>query len=632
MRTTLAGKAWLHRGAGLGTKRFDVPGSFSERSPCVSGPAALALLSLWCSTCAGLPAAPYTTQVYKQATSPGAFIGEGINGIAAAMLHQDSDKQCNAAYSPLGYSAILAALAEGASGKTRSQMLSALKLPQDSSLTRATYRSVLGRMKEKNAVNKPEFRSWFYVYTKSVKLEDSYSAILRDHYLMSVRNIQEIEEDLPTDFFINKAPAPAAPEAEAAPATPAAPAAPAAPAIPEVPEAPPAAPVASEVPDVAADEKVPLVAEAPMTKPSEEKPKGEEPAAAAAALEDVPVVPDVADAIPAVVEEAAKPAAAAEVSPLDTAKVGEAATAGLGEDEAAAKPIDADQAALENKISLAKFEKKPTGDKKKDDKKKGRDAEDTNDRQPSSGPMLLSTFNALYYRGVWQVPFDAKFKDDFMVSEGKTKEVTTLRTQGTFRIGEIKELNATAVELPYKGESGRYSLLVLLPKAEDGIAKLTEALTKYSFRYLAKSMREKQVDVAIPEFEIDCISHPQAVFRKLGMTAMLDKENAEFPGISKNQRLYLQDDGMAQLVRFKVDDTNAVANYLSAMSMSTRSGLNVFHANRPFVFYLRDNLDNLTIVAGRVVDPTIRPEHGLPDATPEEEQEQEQEQEQIRRL
>ena len=43
------------------------------------------------------------------------------------------------------------------------------------------------------------------------------------------------------------------------------------------------------------------------------------------------------------------------------------------------------------------------------------------------------------------------------------------------------------------------------------------------------------------------------------------------------------------------------------MSMSTRGGLNVFHANHPFVFYLRDNLDNLTIVVGKVTDPTIRP-------------------------
>ena len=47
------------------------------------------------------------------------------------------------------------------------------------------------------------------------------------------------------------------------------------------------------------------------------------------------------------------------------------------------------------------------------------------------------------------------------------------------------------------------------------------------------------------------------------MTAMLEKDGAEFPGISKNQRLYLQEDAMAQLVRFRVDDDSAVANYLS---------------------------------------------------------------------
>lgn len=63
---------------------------------------------------------------------------------------------------------------------------------------------------------------------------------------------------------------------------------------------------------------------------------------------------------------------------------------------------------------------------------------------------MLTTFNALYYKGAWQVPFDAKFHDDFLVAEGKTKQVTALRTQGTFRIGEVKELNATAIDLPYK--------------------------------------------------------------------------------------------------------------------------------------------------------------------------------------
>lgn len=50
------------------------------------------------------------------------------------------------------------------------------------------------------------------------------------------------------------------------------------------------------------------------------------------------------------------------------------------------------------------------------------------------------------------------------------------------------------------------------------------------------------------------------------------------------------------------------------MSMSTRSGLNTFHANHPFVFYLRDNVDNLTIVVGKVVDPSIRPTNSALDA------------------
>lgn len=45
--------------------------------------AVLAVLALRPGPCSGLP---YSPQVYKQATSPGAFIGEGINNIAAALL------------------------------------------------------------------------------------------------------------------------------------------------------------------------------------------------------------------------------------------------------------------------------------------------------------------------------------------------------------------------------------------------------------------------------------------------------------------------------------------------------------------------------------------------------------------
>ena len=56
------------------------------------------------------------------------------------------DMESNLAFSPLGYSALLAILAEGARGDTREQLINALHLPEDPQVTRSAYKAVLGRL------------------------------------------------------------------------------------------------------------------------------------------------------------------------------------------------------------------------------------------------------------------------------------------------------------------------------------------------------------------------------------------------------------------------------------------------------------------------------------------------------
>jgi len=88
-----------------------------------------------------------------QGTSPGAFVGEGINALAVALL-QDSEHSpaANVAFSPLGHAAVLAALAEGAAGATQGELLAALRLPRDAPLGRAAYRAVLSRLQVGNRI------------------------------------------------------------------------------------------------------------------------------------------------------------------------------------------------------------------------------------------------------------------------------------------------------------------------------------------------------------------------------------------------------------------------------------------------------------------------------------------------
>jgi serine protease inhibitor len=58
--------------------------------------------------------------------------------------------ESNLAFSPLGYSALLAVLAEGARGDTRNQLANALHLPENPEVSRDTYRTVLQRLHVSN--------------------------------------------------------------------------------------------------------------------------------------------------------------------------------------------------------------------------------------------------------------------------------------------------------------------------------------------------------------------------------------------------------------------------------------------------------------------------------------------------
>ncbi|CAG4960089.1 unnamed protein product [Colias eurytheme] len=128
------------------------------------------------------------------------FIGEATNLISTALLQDNIDSENDVAFSPLGYSAILAILAEGASGETKEQIMTALHLPNDQKLIRTTYRYILQRLKYTNKFeqNKPELQNYFYVY-KNYSINNDYKKILEEYYLTDVKSVERHTDYIPDD-------------------------------------------------------------------------------------------------------------------------------------------------------------------------------------------------------------------------------------------------------------------------------------------------------------------------------------------------------------------------------------------------------------------------------------------------
>lgn len=125
-------------------------------------------------------------------------------------------------------------------------------------------------------------------------------------------------------------------------------------------------------------------------------------------------------------------------------------------------------------------------------------------------------FNGLYYKGEWETPFERKPADSSRVFYKSEKEkifVPTIHSQGLFNAGDISTLDSKAIELPYKG--GRYSLLILVPNARNGLTKLISDLSGYPLSSIYDQLTEKLVDVSLPCFEINTISKPISSLRKV---------------------------------------------------------------------------------------------------------------------
>merc|ERR1711970_228401 len=88
----------------------------------------------------------------------------------------------------------------------------------------------------------------------------------------------------------------------------------------------------------------------------------------------------------------------------------------------------------------------------------------------------LVLVNAIYFKGDWEIKFDPKHtkEQDFHLNDGSKKQVPMMRLKEHFQYAELDSLDASMLELPYKGNL--LVMQILLPRANNGLGQLEEKL------------------------------------------------------------------------------------------------------------------------------------------------------------
>ena len=211
--------------------------------------------------------------------------------------------------------------------------------------------------------------------------------------------------------------------------------------------------------------------------------------------------------------------------------------------------------------------------------------------------------NAIYFKGDWASQFkkDQTHDEDFTVSSTRKVKAPLMHQKHSYPFQEDASLQV--LELPYKGND--LSMLVLLPKAADGLVDLEKSLSASKIADLRGRLCSRKVEVYLPKFKLEASLSMRTTLEGLGMNVPFT-DAADFSGMDGRRDLYISAVVHKAFVDVNEEGTEAAAATGVVMTMkSARIELPpvVFRADHPFVFAICDKNDGSILFLGRVTDP-----------------------------
>lgn len=209
--------------------------------------------------------------------------------------------------------------------------------------------------------------------------------------------------------------------------------------------------------------------------------------------------------------------------------------------------------------------------------------------------------NAIYFKGDWQEPFElASTRPQTFFGAGATKDVPMMRSSQRLRLAAPKGAALRVLELPYKG--GDHALVIVLPQAKDGLAKIEKTLAAAELQAWIDGASETLVDLEMPRFTVEDSVDLGPVFAALGLADLFKPKRVDLRGIA-DAKLALSGAFHRTFVAVDERGTEAAAATAITVSVTSASPSTPFVVDRPFLFLIRDTRSGLFLFLGRLSDP-----------------------------
>jgi len=223
---------------------------------------------------------------------------------------------------------------------------------------------------------------------------------------------------------------------------------------------------------------------------------------------------------------------------------------------------------------------------------------------PPIDPLTMAfLINAIYFEGSWTLEFDPErtVSGDFRRDDGTTVPVPFMSiSDESFPYAQTPEYQA--IELPYGGEA--FAMTVVLPSEALGIDAFVESLDAEAWAEIIAGLRETELLVALPKFTLEYEKNLNDILKALGMEVAFDPAAADFSRMHRDAlAMQLHISRVKQKAFVDVDEEGTRAAAVTSVEMKVTSAPQMFRADRPFLFAIRERLSGTLLFTGVVRDP-----------------------------
>ncbi|XP_051881662.1 serpin H1-like [Pristis pectinata] len=233
----------------------------------------------------------------------------------------------------------------------------------------------------------------------------------------------------------------------------------------------------------------------------------------------------------------------------------------------------------------------------------GKLPEITKDLEKTDGAMII---NAMFFKPHWNEKFHHKMVDQrsFMVTRSETVAIDMMHRTGlyNFYVDEANEVYVLEMQL----SAERSSVIFIMPfqlQPLDGVEKL---LTKEQINAWVSKMKKRAVAISLPKGTFGVSHQLQKHLGSIGLTTAVDKSKADLSKISGKKDLYLASIVHGTALEWSTDGDPYDAFIYSREELKNPE---VFYADHPFIFLVKDKRTGSFLFVGRLIRPDGRKMH-----------------------